>query len=214
MLVLSFMALNLLPTTLASCPANAAPFLVPNDISEAEAIRYANWFEVKYHSTYKVIQFNPTMAKYQNWYQIPELKGQKIPDVVLYQCGTIPPTNSFNDVPEDALFFSVPIERAALGWGGMLHFWEMLSVTENIHAIDMAYITLPCTQLLEVCTPGIHADAPSTGAAVNADWNSATAGADEVFGNSFGEGFTNTKIYQRKYQKIYQQEFSQEYQKE
>ena len=120
------------PAGFASCPANAAPFTKPSDIGDAEVVRYANLFDIKYHETYKVIQYNPTLAKYQNSWQDPSMRGQKIRDIVLYQCGTTPPTSSFNDVPEDALFFSVPVEKVALGWGGTLHFWELLSVTQSI----------------------------------------------------------------------------------
>eukprot|EP00971_Amphidinium_carterae_P069702 1379458-Amphidinium_carterae.1 len=55
------------------------------------------------------------------------------------------------------MFFSVPIERAAVAnpWV-QLHFLELLSVTEQIKAIDMTFITSPCQQLLEVCNPSIH----------------------------------------------------------
>ena len=179
------------PTGFASCPANAAPFTKPSDIGDAEVVRYANLFDIKYHETYKVIQYNPTLAKYQNSWQDPSMRGQKIRDIVLYQCGTTPPTSSFNDVPEDALFFSVPVEKVALGWGGTLHFWELLSVTESIQTIDMSYITSPCTQLLEVCTPGIHEKIASYGF-LSEDWNNATKEAEVIFSSSFGEGNTNS----------------------
>lgn len=179
------------PAGFASCPANAAPFTKPSDIGDAEVVRYANLFDIKYHETYKVIQYNPTLAKYQNSWQDPSMRGQKIRDIVLYQCGTTPPTSSFNDVSEDALFFSVPVERVALAYGGSLHFWELLSITESIQTIDMSYITSPCTQLLEVCTPGIHEKIASYGLLSEA-WNNATREAEVIFSTGFGEGNTNS----------------------
>ena len=102
------------------------------------------------------------------------------------RCGTTPPTTSFNDVSANAWFFSVPIERAALPWTGSLHFFELLSLTEAIDAIDMTYISSPCAQLLEECTPGIHA--PNSGSA----WQTAAQNAQAVFTDSWGTGASNS----------------------
>ena len=178
-----------LPARAGSCPPNAAPFNRPDALSEAEQVRYSDLYSVSYYNTYKVIKYVETKTLLKaNWpgWPNPAQVGKSPPNIVLYECGTTPPSSSFPDVTEDAQFFSVPIERAALPWTGMLHFFEMLSLTEAIHAIDMTYASSPCMQLLEVCTPGIHAKSGTL------TWKNAAAGADVVFSDSWGSGAINT----------------------
>lgn len=169
----------------APCPPNAAPFIRSDDGIQ---VQYANVFEVHYYQTYKVIKYNPTQSTLKSTWPNPSMVGKTPPDLVLYECGTTQPTTSFNDVSADAHFFSVPIERASLPLTQTLHFFELLSLTENIHAIDMRYISSPCAQLLEECTPGIHA--PHDGSA----WQNLALGSQAVFTDSWGYGATNSSI--------------------
>lgn len=182
----------------AACPPNAAPFTRPEGISENEQVQYAGplapvvsasyscqgLFTVSYYSTYKVIKYNPTQSILKSGWPDPSMRGLPPKDLVLYECGTSQPTTSFNDVSADAQFFSVPLEKTSLPWTGVLHFFELLGVSQTIQSIDMSYHSSPCTQLLETCTPGIHA----SGAA----WVPLAMGAEAVFTDSWGTGATNT----------------------
>jgi len=176
----------LIPRTAADpCPANAAPFTLPSQITEAEQVKHSTLFSVQHYSTYKVISFANTLLFKSGWPDA-SMRGQPIPDLVLYKCGTERPSTVFNGVSEDAMFFSIPIERAALAFSGVLHFFELLSATAQINAIDMTYVSSPCQQLLEMCNPNIHA--PSWHEAWDEIANDSTA----VFTNSFGPGATNS----------------------
>ena len=170
----------------APCPPNAAPFTRPTGITVAEQVQYANLFTVTYYETYKVIKYNPTQSILKSSWPNSAMVGQSPPDLVLYECGTAQPTTSYNDVSANAQFFSVPIDKASLPWTGSLHFFELLSVTEAIHAIDMTYISSPCAQLLEVCTPGIHARN------FESSWMTLALGSQAVFTDSWGSGASNS----------------------
>ncbi|OLP95096.1 hypothetical protein AK812_SmicGene22815 [Symbiodinium microadriaticum] len=180
--------------TLASadpCPPNAAPFIRPEGITDGETVQFAShWaadaFTVTYYSTYKVIKYNAALTELRSGWPNPELRGQAPPDLVLYECGTTQPTTSFNDVSEDAWFFSVPISKLAFYGTNPVHFFEMLSVTEAIILHDLTYTGSPCMQLLEVCTPGLHASSSSS------DWVPLAMDADAVFTDAWGGGASNT----------------------
>ena len=181
----AFLAFALCPQLLeaAACPAGAKPF--PAHLSGSGNVSFANLFDIDYHGTYKVIHFHPTLAKYNSYH--PTKAGQSIPPIVLHQCGTTKP--SFGDagvMSSDARFFEIPIPRATLAWGGPLPFFEMLGVTEFIHAIDMTYISAPCTQLMEVCEPGIHMKGGSAEMKAHHDYMTAANGS-VVFTDSFGQ---------------------------
>ncbi|KAL9139330.1 putative tandem protein 11 [Amphidinium carterae] len=176
----------LIPRTAADpCPANAAPFTLPSQITEAEQVKHSTLFSVQHYSTYKVISFANTLLFKSGWPDA-SMRGQPIPDLVLYKCGTERPSTVFNGVSEDAMFFSIPIERAALAWTGVIHFFELLSLSEKINAIDMTYISSPCQQLLEVCNPSIHA--PSW----HETWDETVNTSTAVFTDSWGTGATNS----------------------
>ena len=59
-------------------------------------MKYASLFTVAYHSTYKVIKYNPTQAKFQSGFPNPSLQNQKVPDLVLYQRLTLLPNKAFD----------------------------------------------------------------------------------------------------------------------
>ena len=139
-----------------------------------------------YYSTYKVIKYNPAQSTLRSGWPNPALVGQALPDLVLYECGTAKPTISFNDVSENAWFFSVPISKVAFYGTNPVHFFEMLSVTEAIILHDLTYTGSPCLQLLEVCTPGLHLSSSSS------SWVTQALEADAVFTDSWGSGATNT----------------------
>jgi len=173
----------LMPQSLsASCPAGAKPFATP----AADAQVQSDLFTVTYYSTYKVVKYSGTLGQYKSGWPNVNERGAQIPDLVLYQCGTDKPTTSQTGVTDGAHFFEIPIQRAALPWTGAMHFFEMLSLTGAISQIDMSYITSPCAQLLEVCTPGIHASAYSN------SWTTHVASADAIFTDSWGVGFSNS----------------------
>eukprot|EP00971_Amphidinium_carterae_P119334 2363696-Amphidinium_carterae.1 len=115
------------------CPANAAPFTLPSQITAGEQVKYSTLFSVQHHSTYKVISFTDSLLFKSGWPDA-SMRGQPIPDMVLYKCGTERPTTALTGVSADAMFFSIPIERAALAWIGVIHFFELLSLTEQINA--------------------------------------------------------------------------------
>mmetsp|Transcript_61482 Transcript_61482/g.146649 ORF Transcript_61482/g.146649 Transcript_61482/m.146649 type:complete len:513 (+) Transcript_61482:54-1592(+) len=166
-----------------ACPASAKSLYNPG--TEGVQIN-AELFSVTYYSTYKVVKYNDALGVYKAGWPNTWERGARIPDLVLYQCDTEMPTTSYNGVEEDAMIFEIPIQRAALPWTGVLHFFEMLSLTEAISQIDMSYISSPCMQLLEVCTPGIHES--NYGAA----WKEHVATADAVFTDSWGTGYSNS----------------------
>ena len=85
-LALALILEAVLPARSAPCPANAAPFTPPSAISEAEQVKYAELFTVTWHTTYKVIKFNPTQGLFKSGWPNPSLRNQRIPDLVLYQC--------------------------------------------------------------------------------------------------------------------------------
>mmetsp|Transcript_48743 Transcript_48743/g.89916 ORF Transcript_48743/g.89916 Transcript_48743/m.89916 type:complete len:516 (-) Transcript_48743:104-1651(-) len=178
------MALSPLCTLADTCPAGAKAFTTPAAASASGEITLADLFTVTYYSTYKVVSYSNTLGVYKGGW--PNGAGGLIPDLVLYQCGTDMPTTANNGVTDGAYFFEIPIQRAALPWTGVLHFFEMLSVTEAIGQIDMRYISSPCGQLLEVCTPGIHESTSSS------NWRTHVADADAVFTDSWGSGFSNS----------------------
>jgi hypothetical protein len=145
-------------------------------------INYANLFSITYNDSYKVIEYSPTLSTYNSGYHPDNsMKGQAIPPLVLYQRGTQPP--NLSDVLNATRFFEIPIQKAALGWGGALPFFELLSVTEAISLIDLSYISSPCAQLLEECTPGIHMSSS------NANWSSTASESEVVFTDSWGTGW-------------------------
>jgi len=167
----------------STCPVGAKPF--PSSKANLGQINYANLFSITYYSNYKVIEYSSTLSSYDSGYH-PEqsMKGEKIQPFVLYQCGiTRRPTYSDIGISPTARFFEIPIQKAALGWGGPLPFFELLSVTEAINLVDLSYITSPCAQLLENCTPGIHM--PNS----NANWSSTANKNEVVFTDSFGTGW-------------------------
>eukprot|EP00971_Amphidinium_carterae_P068955 1365122-Amphidinium_carterae.1 len=141
------------PSAADPCPANATPFTLPSQITEAEQIKYSTSFSVQHYSTYKVINFSDSM-KFGGVWPDASLRFQPIPDMVLYECGTERPTTG---VSEDASFFSIPIERVAVGNLHVIHFLELLSVTERIKAIDMTRVTSPCQELLDSMRCAIRA---------------------------------------------------------
>jgi len=184
------LALAMCPQLLqAACPAGAKPF--PTNLADSGRVPYANLFDITYHGTYKVIEFNQALATYKSYH--PSKSGQPIPPIVLYQCGTTKP--SFGDTgitTSDARFFEIPIPRATLAWGGALPFFEMLGVTEFIHAIDMTYISAPCAQLMEKCEPGIHMKGGSAEMKAHHQYMTNSNGS-VVFTDSFGTGFSDSK---------------------
>jgi len=170
------------------CPAGAKEF--PADLSGAGRVDYANLFDITYYGTYKVITFSETLATYKSYH--PTKAGEPIPPIVLHQCGATKP--SFGDAgvsTSEARFFEIPIQRATLAWGGALPFFEMLGVTEFIHAIDMTFISAPCTQLMEECEPGIHMDGGSAEMQAYHQDMSLSNGS-VVFTDSFGTGFSDS----------------------
>merc|ERR1712050_795322 len=69
--------------------------------------------------------------------------------------------------------------------------FEMLGVTEFIHAIDMTYISSPCTQLMEECVPSIHMEGGS--AEFKAYHQSMTpSNGSVVFTDNFGTGYSDS----------------------
>jgi len=110
----------------------------------------------------------------------------------LYQCGTTKPSYGDTGVETSkARWFEIPIPRATLAWGGALPFFEMLGLTEFIHAIDMTYISAPCAQLMEVCEPGIHMKGESNEMMAHHKYMTPSNGS-VVFTDSFGTGFSNS----------------------
>jgi len=167
----------------STCPVGAKSF--PSSKANLGKINYADLFSITYYSNYKVIEYSPTLSSYNSGYH-PEqsMKGKQIQPFVLYQCGiTRRPTYSDVGISPSARFFEIPIQKAALGWGGPLPFFELLSMTEAINLIDLTYITSPCAQLLENCTTGIHMQN------TNANWSSTAKKSDVVFTDSFGTGW-------------------------
>jgi len=177
---------ELLPT--AECPAGAKPF--PTDLAGKGRVDYANLFDIHYYGTYKVITFSPTLATYKSFH--PTKAGEPIPPIVLYQCGTTRPSFGDAGVSTSAIrFFEIPIRRATVAWGGALPFFEMLGVTEFIHAIDMTFISAPCAQLMEVCEPGIHMKGGADEFKAHHKRMTPSNGS-VVFTDSFGTGFSNS----------------------
>eukprot|EP00931_Biecheleriopsis_adriatica_P002913 TRINITY_DN10409_c0_g1_i2.p1 TRINITY_DN10409_c0_g1~~TRINITY_DN10409_c0_g1_i2.p1 ORF type:complete len:548 (-),score=105.28 TRINITY_DN10409_c0_g1_i2:63-1643(-) len=186
----ALLALAICPQLLlaAECPAGAKPF--PPELSGKGRVDYANLFEIDYHGTYKVVSFSSTLATYKSYH--PSKGGQPIPPIVLYQCGTTKP--SFGDAgitSSNTRFFEIPITRATMAWGGALPFFEMLGLTEFIHAIDMTYISAPCAQLMEVCEPGLHMKGGSPEFKAHHQYMTPSNGS-VVFTDSFGTGFSNS----------------------
>jgi len=181
--LLTILALCLQPTWSSTCPTGARPF--PSNFVNRGKINYANLFSITYYDTYKVVEYSSTLSKYSSsWHPETSLKGKNIPPFVLYQCGlSRRPTYSDKGISQSARFFEIPIRKAALSSGGPLPFFELLSVTEAINLIDLSYITSPCAQLLEYCTPGIHMKTS------NATWSSTASNGDLVFTDSFGTGW-------------------------
>jgi len=176
--VLTILALCL-QTARSACAAGAKPF--PSSKSGKGKNNYADLFSIDYKENYKVIEYSPTLSSYNSgWHPVESMKGKPIPPLVLYQCGTPKPTG----FSSEHRFFEIPVQKAALGWGGALPFFELLSVTEHISLIDLSYISSPCTQLLEHCTPGIHMGNGNAGWAGNVSQTS-----DVVFTDSFGTGW-------------------------
>jgi hypothetical protein len=171
----------------ASCPTGAKPF--PPKLAGSGRVNHANLFDITYHNNYKVITFNPTIATYQHWTK----SGNFIPPIVLYQCGTTKPSHGDDGVnsSEAPRFFEIPIQRATLAWGGALPFFEMLGVTESIHAIDMTYIVSPCAQLMEECDPGIHLTGGSNEFKAHHKYMT-PSNVSVVFTDSFDTGFSDS----------------------
>jgi len=171
-----------LQLAVGACPDGAKPF--PKVKGE---MKYANLFSITYYETYKVIEYSETLSKYNNYHPGESMGGKAIPPLVLYQCGTQKPEYSDKGIKtSEVRFFEIPIENATLGWGAPLPFFELLSVTETISLIDLTYITSPCGQLLEKCTPGIHKSSSPT---LNKDWTSAASTSNVVFTDSWGTGW-------------------------
>jgi len=165
------------------CPSGVTPF--PSHLADTGTTSYANLFDVTYHGSYKVIKYSQTLSFYSSSH--PTKAGEPIPEIVLYQCGT--PRPEFSDkgiTTSGARYFEIPIQRATIAWGGSLPFFELLSVTEAIHLIDMSSIASPCAQLLEKCMPGIHMSQYDPNFSATASNNSV------VFTDSFGTGYSNT----------------------
>eukprot|EP00401_Gymnodinium_catenatum_P074628 CAMPEP_0117503382 /NCGR_PEP_ID=MMETSP0784-20121206/24302_1 /TAXON_ID=39447 /ORGANISM="" /LENGTH=571 /DNA_ID=CAMNT_0005298699 /DNA_START=307 /DNA_END=2023 /DNA_ORIENTATION=+ len=185
----ALLALAVCPQLLqAACPAGAKPF--PPELAGKGRVDHANLFDIMYYGTYKVITFSSALATYKSYH--PTKAGEPIPPIVLYQCGTTKP--SFGDsgvMTSDVRFFEVPIPRATLASGGALPFFEMLGVTDFIHAIDMTYISAPCAQLMEVCEPEIHMKGGSNEFKAHHQYMSSSNGS-VVFTDSFGTGFSNS----------------------
>jgi iron complex transport system substrate-binding protein len=183
--LLAILALHLPATASASaCQSGAKAF--PSSMSGKGKINYANLFSITYYGSYKVIEYSPTLSSYNaGWHPDASMKGKAIPPLVLYQCGTPKPSYSDPGIKQSGVrFFQIPIQKAALGWGGALPFFELLSVTEAIGLIDLSYISSPCSQLMESCTPGIHMKNS------NANWSSTiTSKMEVVFTDSFGTGW-------------------------
>jgi hypothetical protein len=184
------LALAMCPQLLlaGTCPAGAKPF--PPNLAGTGKVDFANLFDIDYYGTYKVITFSKTLATYKSYH--PSKAGKAIPPIVLYQCGTTKPSYGDTGVSSsDVRFFEIPIPRATLAWGGALPFFEMLGVTEFIHAIDMTYISAPCTQLMEKCEPGIHMTGGSTEMKSHHQAMTPSNGS-VVFTDSFGTGFSDS----------------------
>jgi hypothetical protein len=168
------------------CAAGAKEFAQDPGVSTSGDVSYASLFSVSYHSTYKVVKYDPVLSKYKSSWPEASQRDTDIPDLVLYQCGTTKPTLSHNGISEHARFYEIPLKSIALPWTGVLPFVEMLSATEAISLIDLTYITSPCAQLLEMCTPGIHSSI------YGANWSSSSQNAEVVFTDSFGTGWSNS----------------------
>lgn len=176
------------PAAAGECQAGAKPF--PTDLVNKGIQAHANLFQIDYHGTYKVISFKSNLATYQSYH--PSKAGQAIPPIVLHQCGTTKPSHGDAGITTSAArFFEIPIPRASLAWGGPVPFFEMLGLTEFVHAVDMTYVSAPCTQLMEQCSPSLHMKGGS--AAFKAHHQFMTpANGSVVFTDSFGTGFSDS----------------------
>jgi len=164
------------------CPPGAKPF--PSSLVGAGKISYANMFDIAYYDTYKVVTFSETLSKYRPSHPEASWQGQNIPPLVLYQCGTTRPSFGDDGITTSELrFFEIPVQKAAIGWTGPVPFFELLSVTETIGTIALTYVSSPCMQLLEECTPGVHVPNRDPNWATNASSN------DVVFTDSWGTGW-------------------------
>jgi len=179
------LALSPRAASAGECPAGAAPF--PSDMANSGRQQYANLFDISYYDTYKVIHYSDTLGTYNSFH--PTKAGERIPDIVLWQCGTTKPSFGSTGIDDAfARYFEIPIQKATLPLAVSLPQFELLSVTENIYAMDFAYVSSACAQLMEVCEPSLHVS--------SADENYSRIAAEEpgsvVFTDSFGTGYTNT----------------------
>lgn len=173
----------LLPLVVGDCPAGAKPF--PSSKAGSGKIDYAGLFEIDYYGTYKVIKY--PFVTYVNSSYAPwpaSLKGQPVPPMVLYQCGTTRPGASDPGIgTSGALYFEIPIQKATVAWGAPVRFFELLSLTEAIDLIDLTYVAPPCAQLMEYCFPDVHLSANDP------NYSTRAAQTDVVFTDSWGTGF-------------------------
>eukprot|EP01062_Namystynia_karyoxenos_P005880 TRINITY_DN12033_c0_g1_i1.p2 TRINITY_DN12033_c0_g1~~TRINITY_DN12033_c0_g1_i1.p2 ORF type:complete len:642 (+),score=248.16 TRINITY_DN12033_c0_g1_i1:87-1928(+) len=144
-------------------------------------VSFATMFNVTYFNTYKVVTVN-NRRKTDN---------TPVPPMVLWQCGTPTPTTASPGVPSGASFFRVPLETAALPGTIALPYFEMLNLTSKIRLIDLTYVSSPCVQKMELCTPALlqhmlHSD-PATFSTSTA-WVDAARQTDAVFTDIWGTG--------------------------
>ncbi|CAK0875539.1 unnamed protein product [Prorocentrum cordatum] len=167
------------------CPVGAAPF--PSGMASAGRQQYANLFDISYYGTYKVVHFSDTLGTYKSSH--PTKANERIPDIVLWQCGTTKPAFGSPGIDDAfARFFEIPIQRATLPLAISLPQFELLSVTEKIYAMDFTYVSSACAQLMEECVPSLHV----TSSDDNYSAIAAVEPGSVVFTNSFGTGYTNT----------------------
>jgi len=173
--------LQLAATSGGPCPAGAKPF--PSHLEETK-VSYANLFDISYYGTYKVVEYSATLSQYQSGHPDESMRGNPIPPLVLYQCGTTKPSGGDEGITtSEVRYIEIPVQKTSLGGVAPLPFLELLSVTETISTIDLTYISSPCIQLLEECIPGVHLAAGDEGWAGNA------SEADVVFTDSWGTGW-------------------------
>jgi hypothetical protein len=167
------------------CPAGAAPF--PGDMANSGRQQYANLFDISYYDTYKVIHYSDTLGTYKSSHSTKA--GERIPDIVLWQCGTTRPSLGSPGIDDaSARYFEIPIQKATLPLAISLPQFELLSVTEKIYAMDFSYVSSACAQLMEECVPSLHVTKDDE----NYSAIAAVEPGSVVFTDSFGQTATNT----------------------
>ena len=180
--LVAVLALSPLAALAGDCPPGAAPF--PSNMSNSGRQQYANLFDISYYNTYKVIHYSDTLGNYTSNHP---KANERIPDIVLYQCGTTQPSFGSPGIDDAfARYFEIPIQKATLPWSGPLPHFELLSTTETIYAMDFSDVSSACAQLMEECVPSLHITR------FDEDYATIAANNSVVFTGPLAIGFTNT----------------------